>query len=117
MIQKQVTQKGKTHTEQAHQEHLTQSMSYRISDLWLSAKEFAEGIRKHWGIENRLHWVKDVNYREDDNRIKHQNIAVNMAIFNAVSLNYLRQNVNDSIKYAQIIFGQNFKELCPNIRT
>ncbi|MDR6563844.1 MULTISPECIES: hypothetical protein [unclassified Arcicella] len=48
MIQKQVTQKGKKHTPQAQQEHLTQSVSYRISDLWLSAKEFAEGIRKHW---------------------------------------------------------------------
>lgn len=117
MIQKQVTQKGKKHTQQAQKEYLTQSLSYRISDLWLSAKEFAEGIRKHWGIENRIHWVKDVNYQEDNNRIKHQNIAVNMAIFNAISLNYLRQNVNDSIKYAQIIFGQNFKELCPNIRT
>ncbi|MEA5261070.1 ISAs1 family transposase [Arcicella aquatica] len=117
LIQKQVTQKGKKHTQQAQKEHLTQSLSYRISDLWLSAKEFSEGIRKHWGIENRLHWVKDVNYQEDNNRIKHQNIAVNMAIFNAISLNYLRQNVNDSIKYAQIIFGQNFKELCSNIRT
>jgi len=117
VIQKQVTQKGKKHTEQAQQEYLIQSISYRISDLWLSAKEFAEGIRQHWGIENRIHWVKDVNYREDKNRIKHQNIAVNTAIFNTISLNYLRQNVNDSIKYAQIIFGQNFKELCPNIRT
>jgi hypothetical protein len=40
-----------------------------------------------------------------------------MALFNAISLNYLRQNIDDSIKNAQIIFGQNVKELFLIIRT
>lgn len=35
-------------------------VGYYISDLCLTAREFAEGIRRHWSIENCLHWVKDV---------------------------------------------------------
>ena len=61
--------------------------------------------------------VKDSNYKEDENQIKHKNGAVNMAIFNTISVNYLRQNINDSIKNAQIIFGQNVKDLFNQIST
>lgn len=117
-VEKCVSQKGKANTKQAKDVITTESISYRISDVTsLSAKEFAQGIRGHWGIENRTHWVKDVNFKEDNNRIKNDNGAVNMAIFNTISLNYLRQNIDDSIKNAQIIFGQNVKELFLIIRT
>ena len=117
-VEKSVSQKGKANTKQAKQVFTTESISYRISDVTcLSAKEFAQGIRGHWGIENRTHWVKDVNFKEDNNGIKNDNGAVNMAIFNTISLNYLRQNIDDSIKNAQIIFGQNVKELFLTIRT
>jgi predicted transposase YbfD/YdcC len=117
-VEKRVSQKGKANTKQAKQVITTESISYRISDVTsLSAKEFAQGIRGHWGIENRTHWVKDVNFKEDNNGIKNDNGAVNMAIFNTISLNYLRQNIDDSIKNAQIIFGQNVKELFLIIRT
>ena len=39
--------------------------NYYISSLLTSAAKFATGIRQHWGIENRLHWVKDVVFGED----------------------------------------------------
>jgi predicted transposase YbfD/YdcC len=117
-VEKSVSQKGKANTKQAKQVITTESVSYRISDVTsLSAQEFAQGIRGHWGIENRTHWVKDVNFKEDNNGIKNDNGAVNMALFNTISLNYLRQNIDDSIKNAQIIFGQNVKELFLTIRT
>jgi predicted transposase YbfD/YdcC len=118
VIEKSVLQKGKPNTKQAKDVFITESVSYRISDVTcLSAQEFAQGIRGHWGIENRTHWVKDVNFKEDSNRIKDDNGAVNMALFTTISLNYLRQNIDDSIKTAQIIFGQNVKELFLTIRT
>ena len=116
-IEKSVVHKGKPNKKQPRELIFTQSISYRISDIQLSAKEFAKGIRGHWGIENRIHWVKDVNFKEDNNEIKDDNGAVNMAVFNTISLNYLRQNINDSIKKAQILFGQNVKELIFKIRT
>jgi predicted transposase YbfD/YdcC len=117
VIEKSVTQKGKRNKKQARELITTQSISYQISDVELSAKEFAKGIRGHWGIENRIHWVKDVNFKEDDNKIKDDSGAVNMAVFTTISLNYLRQNISDSIKEAQILFGQNVKELFLKIRT
>lgn len=118
VIHKRVSQKGKATTQQAKDVFITESVSYRISDVTcLSAQEFARGIRGHWGIENRIHWVKDVHFKEDRNHIRNDNGAVNMAVFNTLSLNYLRQNIDDSIKNAQIIFGQNVKELFLTIRT
>jgi hypothetical protein len=39
-----------------------------ISDLALEATEFAQRIQQHWGIENRLHWVRDVTFDEDHAR-------------------------------------------------
>lgn len=78
----------------------------------MSAALFFKGIRGHWGIENRTHWVKDVILGEDSNGIRDINGAVNMATFNTLVINFLRQNIDDSIKSAQIIFGQNLKEQC-----
>jgi predicted transposase YbfD/YdcC len=117
VIDKSVVQRGRANTKKAKEKFTTHSTSFRISDIALSAKNFAEGIRGHWGIENRTHWVKDVNFKEDNNGIKNDNAAVNMALFNAISLNYLRQNIDDSIKTAQILFGQNVKKLFLTIRT
>jgi predicted transposase YbfD/YdcC len=96
----------------------TKSISYRISDVSdLSAELFFKGIRGHWGVENRTHWVKDVILNEDNNGIRDRNGAVNMATFNTVVINFLRQHIDDSIKAAQIIFGQSLKEQLPKIRT
>jgi hypothetical protein len=39
-----------------------------ISDLELSAAQFLQHIQQHWSIENRLHWVTDVRFEEDDAR-------------------------------------------------
>ncbi len=44
-----------------------EQMGY-ISDLELSAVEFLQRIQQHWGIENRLHWVRDVQFDEDKAR-------------------------------------------------
>lgn len=96
---------------------VTQTSRFRITDLSLSAQQYAQGIRGHWGIENKLHWVKDVNFNEDDNLIKHPNAAVNMSILTTTALNLLRLLNEGSIKYSQILFGQNVKELFKIIRT
>jgi predicted transposase YbfD/YdcC len=82
----------------------------------LSAK-FQSCVREHWGIENRLHWVKDVILNEDENGIKNHNLAVNVAIFNTISINILRQNDFDSIKEGKTIFGYNLEFYINKIRT
>lgn len=96
---------------------LSQVDAYFMSDLVLRAGEFAQGIRGHWGIENKLHWVKDVVCGEDRNRIRHKTGAVNVAVLGTISLNLHRQVGHNSITEGQIKFGSNVKELAKLIRT
>ena len=44
-------------------------------------------IRKHWGIENGLHWVLDVTFREDDSRVRDQRAARNLAALRKIAIN------------------------------
>lgn len=55
-----------------------------------SARYFAEVIRGHWGIENKLHWVKDVQMNEDKSRIRHRNGAAVLSVLFSFSLNLTR---------------------------
>lgn len=64
------------------------------------AKRFSEIIRGHWGIENGLHYVKDVNMNEDKSRIKGGSAAENLSIIKNMAINIYRHNGLKSIKYA-----------------
>ena len=52
---------------------------------------FAQAVRAHWGIENSLHWVLDVTFREDDCRIRRGDSPANFNIIRQVSLNLLKR--------------------------
>ena len=47
----------------------------------------ARAIRRHWSIENALHWVLDVTFREDDSRVRHRVAARNLALLRKIALN------------------------------
>jgi len=64
---------------------------YYISSLPNNAQTFGESVRSHWGIENPLHWVLDVAFREDECRIRKDNAPQNFAILRHISLNLLNQ--------------------------
>lgn len=80
------------------------------------AKEFNEGIRGHWGIENKAHKPKDMAFNQDGNKVKHINAAFNRAIINTLAVNLLTKEYEETIAYAQILFGQNVKEYLTKIR-
>ena len=63
---------------------------FYISSLTPDAALFAEAIRAHWSIENELHWMLDVVFREDDQRIRDQRGAENFAVLNRLALMLLR---------------------------
>jgi predicted transposase YbfD/YdcC len=54
-------------------------------------KRFAAAARRHWGIENSVHWVLDVVFHEDQSRIRVGNADQNMAVLRHIALNMVRQ--------------------------
>ncbi|CNE62295.1 MULTISPECIES: ISAs1 family transposase [Yersinia] len=54
-------------------------------------------VRKHWAIENSLHWVLDVIFREDDSRIREQISARMFAQLRKMALNIVKRDKNSKI--------------------
>jgi len=70
----------------------TTEKRYYISSLVLDAKKAAATVRHHWAVENKLHWVLDVTFREDESRIRRGNGAEVMSTLRRLTLNLLKQN-------------------------
>jgi predicted transposase YbfD/YdcC len=66
---------------------IERSQSFYISSRRADAKSFAAWIRSHWSIENNLHWVADVVFREDRAKNRLGNSAENMSILRRVAMN------------------------------
>jgi len=64
---------------------------YYLSSLPLGVATFAQAVRGHWGIENKLHWVLDVWFREDQSRARTGYAAENLATLRRLALNLLKR--------------------------
>lgn len=73
---------------------IEQDTAYYIASLAPDAKQLLHATRTHWAVENSLHWVLDVTFREDDSRIRHQNAPQNMAVLRDIALNILKQDTS-----------------------
>jgi len=62
-----------------------------ITSLACDAKQFAQAVRRHWGIENSVHWVLDVAFREDDCRVRMGHAAENFSILRRLALNLIKR--------------------------
>jgi predicted transposase YbfD/YdcC len=67
---------------------------YFISCLAGDAKHLLRSVRSHWSIENSLHWVLDIAFREDDSRIRKDHGPQNFAILRHIALNLLKQDTS-----------------------
>jgi predicted transposase YbfD/YdcC len=47
-------------------------------------------VRTHWGVENKLHWVLDMTFREDDSRVRKGHSPENMSLIRRWTLNMLK---------------------------
>jgi predicted transposase YbfD/YdcC len=64
--------------------------SYYVTSLTGDAERVARAVRGHWGIENSLHWVLDIAFREDGSRIRKDHAPANLAVIRHMALNLLR---------------------------
>ena len=79
---------------------------YYISSADLTAEAAANAVRGHWGIENRLHWVLDVVFDEDQSRLRTGHGARNVAVVRHFAINLVRQaKDNKSIRLRRKLAG------------
>lgn len=69
---------------------IEQEQRYYISSAKLDAKTFANAVRAHWGVENRLHWVLDVVFHDDLARLRTGFGPQNMAVVKHMAMNLIR---------------------------
>ena len=65
---------------------------YYLSSLPLDVTTFARAVREHWGVENQLHWVLDVQMNEDQCRARTGHAAENLGLLRRMVLNQLRRD-------------------------
>jgi len=71
---------------------------YYISSLPSNAEQIGQAIRSHWTVENKLHWVLDVAYREDLCKSRKDNGAQNFSVLRRMTTNLIRQHKQKNTK-------------------
>jgi predicted transposase YbfD/YdcC len=64
---------------------------YYLASLPLGVETFARALRSHWGVENKVHWIMDVCFREDQSRARAGYAAENLATLRRLALNLLKR--------------------------
>ncbi|WP_341763535.1 ISAs1 family transposase [Candidatus Tisiphia endosymbiont of Beris chalybata] len=92
---------------------LSEETRYYISSLEQEAVKIGMAIRSHWAIENSVHWILDVSFRDDDSRIRKGNAPQNIAIIKHMALNVLQKakQKRDSIKQLRKAAGWDNNQL------
>lgn len=80
---------------------------YYICSRPASAAELLEAVRAHWGVENKVHWVLDVVFGEDESRIRTGYAQQNLATMRRIAINMLNQEQShkDSLKGKRQLAG------------
>ncbi len=75
-----------TATRQVTGQEPTTAVRYYLSSLPGNAQEIARAVRSHWGIENGLHWVLDMGFREDESRVRMGYAQENLTVVRKLAL-------------------------------
>jgi len=78
----------------------TMAVRYYLSSLPGDAGEIARAVRSHWGIENRLHWVLDLGFREDESRVRMGYAQENLTVIRKLGLALIQHDPQRKIGVA-----------------
>lgn len=81
---------GKVVSEKQNGDKIKREIRYFITSL-TDINEFAQAIRKHWRIENNLHWSLDIIFREDASHAKKDNSPLNLNVIRKTALSLLNK--------------------------
>ena len=82
-------------------------MRYYALSRYLSGKRFSEAVRGHWAIES-MHWVLDVNFREDDSRTRERTLGDNLSWLRRFAVTLLKRHpAKDSLRGKMQAAGYN----------
>ena len=93
MVKSTVIEKEETH-------EFTRYFITSLTDI----NEFADSVRKHWSIENQLHWCLDVIFREDASRARKDNSPLNLNILRKIARNLVSQAQYGRISKKRLMF-------------
>jgi predicted transposase YbfD/YdcC len=82
---------GMVESERIIGDKATKQVRYYILSIEGNVNVFSHAVRAHWGIENTVHWILDVAFREDLSRIREGHSAHNFAILRHIALNLLKK--------------------------
>ena len=85
---------GVVESERHENEKVSLERRYFIASMTKDAEDFMGSVRSHWSVENNLHWVLDIGFREDECRIRKGFGAENMAVYRQIALNLLKQETS-----------------------
>jgi len=93
--------------ERQFNDKIESDISYHMGSIENDAKKFANAIRGHWGVENSLHWVLDVSFREDESRIRKGNAPGNFVVLRHIALNMIKKetSLKKSVKSRRLRAG------------
>lgn len=86
---------------------ISNEIAYFITNLDEKASFFNKGIRDHWKIENSLHYVKDVTFKEDRLKIRSENAPQNMSVLRTLVINIFRNKGYSNIAQATRLLSGN----------
>lgn len=100
---------GMVETDRTLAGETTRERRFYILSIPSNARTFGNAVRSHWGIENSVHWVLDVTFREDDSRIRMGHGPENFAVLRHIALNLLHneRSFKGSIKTKRLKCGWN----------
>ena len=86
---------------------------FYISSLFIDIKLFSQAIRKHWSVENKLHWHLDFTFREDKNTTQNKKALMNLQLINKFCIGIFNKikpfYKNKSLRRIRKIMGMDFE--------